>query len=225
MVRQRADETIKYAVDNLKRDFFTRDPEDIIAIWLFKDRRSYETGSRKLFSETHVSPYGYYSARHHALLMNISSGRGTLVHEIVHPFMRTNFPLCPSWFNEGLASLFEQSIERDGHITGLTNWRLAGLKKLIREHQTLPFDQLFALSEPAFYGAPEGYNRYYGQSRYLCYYLQQRGLLIKYYQEFSAHVADDPTGLRSLKLVLGEKDLGKFQAEWEQYVLGLIHTR
>jgi len=28
-----------------------------------------------------------------------------LVHEIVHPFMRANFPECPAWFNEGLASL------------------------------------------------------------------------------------------------------------------------
>jgi len=47
------------------------------------------------------------------------------VHEIVHPFMAANFPDCPAWFNEGLASLYEQSSERDGKIIGLTNWRLA----------------------------------------------------------------------------------------------------
>ena len=32
-----------------------------------------------------------------------------LVHEMVHPFMDADFPACPAWFNEGLASLYEQS--------------------------------------------------------------------------------------------------------------------
>ena len=41
--------------------------------------------------------------------MNIATGGGTLVHEIVHPFMAANFEQCPSWFNEGLGSLYEQS--------------------------------------------------------------------------------------------------------------------
>ena len=51
-----------------------------------------------------------------ALVMNIATGGGTLVHEIVHPFMEANFPACPSWFNEGLGSLYEQSGARDGRI-------------------------------------------------------------------------------------------------------------
>ena len=34
--------------------------------------------------------------------MNISTGGGTLVHEIVHPFIEANFPACPPWLNEGL---------------------------------------------------------------------------------------------------------------------------
>ena len=48
--------------------------------------------------------------------MNISTGGGTLVHEIVHPFIQSNFPNCPSWFNEGLGSLYEQCRERNGKI-------------------------------------------------------------------------------------------------------------
>ena len=46
--------------------------------------------------------------------MNIATGGGTLVHEIVHPFVEANFPGCPTWFNEGLGSLYEQSAERKG---------------------------------------------------------------------------------------------------------------
>jgi hypothetical protein len=59
--------------------------------------------------------------------MNIQTGGGTLVHEIVLPFMEANFPQCPPWFNEGLGSLYEASSERDGEIIGLLNWRLKGL--------------------------------------------------------------------------------------------------
>jgi len=36
-------------------------------------------------------------------------------------------------FNEGLASLYEQSAERDGRIIGQTNWRLRGLQSAIRK--------------------------------------------------------------------------------------------
>ena len=40
-------------------------------------------------------------------IMNIATGGGTLVHEIVHPYVEANFPGCPAWFNEGLGSLYE----------------------------------------------------------------------------------------------------------------------
>jgi len=87
------------------------------AIWLFRDKASYATHALKTVSAIlRRRPYGYYSTQHRALLMNIATGGGTLVHEIVHPFMRANFPACPAWFNEGLGSLFEQSADREGHL-------------------------------------------------------------------------------------------------------------
>src|SRR5688572_2015553 len=85
LVRRRATNTVKWAVDMLKRDYFTRDPPAIIDIWLFKDKASYEKWTRELFQDTPTTPFGYYSPRHEALIMNMSTGGGTLVHEIVHP--------------------------------------------------------------------------------------------------------------------------------------------
>ncbi len=64
--------------------------------------------------------------------MDISTGGGTLVHEIVHPFIEANFPNCPPWLNEGLGSLYEQSGEVQGRIHGFTNWRLHGLQADIK---------------------------------------------------------------------------------------------
>ncbi len=126
-----AEQTVKWAVDRLKQDYFTKDPNHILDIWLFKDEASYKKHTRLLFGEDPTTPYGYYSSRHKALIMNIATGGGTLVHEIVHPFIEANFPACPPWLNEGLGSLYEQCGEKDGHIHGFTNWRLPGLQRAI----------------------------------------------------------------------------------------------
>ncbi len=221
VVRLRATNTVKWAVDKLKQDYFQRDPAEVIDIWLFKDAASYTNHARQLFHDTPTTPFGYYSPEHRALIMNIATGGGTLVHEIVHPFMRANFPDCPAWFNEGLASLYEQSSERQGHIRGKINWRLKGLESAIKAGKTISFEQLTATSDTEFYGGRNGYNEHYAQSRYLCYYLQEKGLLRKFYHEFVANAKRDPTGLQTLKRVLGEEDMAVFQRKWEKFVLGL----
>jgi hypothetical protein len=218
-VRIRAQGTVAWAVQRLKADYFAKDPPEIISVWLFKDQESYERNTQAIFGCEPHTPFGWYSSADQALIMNIATGGGTLVHEIVHPFMRANFPECPDWFNEGLASLYEQSEEKGGHIHGRTNWRLAGLQQAIREGKLISFEALTATTTGRFYNADKGSN--YAQARYLCYYLQGRGLLVKFYREFVANHKDDPTGYETLKAVLGEQDMAAFQKRWEAYVLGL----
>ena len=128
-VQEHADGTVKWAVSRLKQDFFPNDPTEILDIWLFKDAASYEKHARLLFGETPTTPYGYYSRAHKALIMNINTGGGTLVHEIVHPFMEANFPACPPWLNEGMGSLYEQCGDADGHIHGFTELAFARTAK------------------------------------------------------------------------------------------------
>lgn len=218
-VQARATNTVKWAVDKLKARYFPRDPQFIIDIWLFKDKNSYEQHAEKLFGTKPHTPYGYYSAEHRALVMNISTGGGTLVHEIVHPFMATNFPQCPSWFNEGLASLYEQSGEEHGEIVGHVNWRLPGLQETIRAGRLPKFEELCATTTDEFYHHDQGAN--YGQARYLCYYLQEQGLLKDFYHEFRANVKHDAGGYKTLQAVLKESDMADFQKRWEAWVLGL----
>ena len=125
VVESRARDIAAWAVRRLKQEYFTAGPPDILDVWLFKNDESYRHHARELFGEEPSTPYGYYSPRHRAIVLNIATGGGTLVHEIVHPFVHADFPSCPTWFNEGLASLYEQSGEQDGRIRGYTNWRLA----------------------------------------------------------------------------------------------------
>jgi hypothetical protein len=217
VVRQRARQTVGWAVEKLKESYFTEDPSVIIDVWLFKDRESYENNLARLWGETPSTPFGYYSSRRRALVMNISTGSGTLVHEIVHPFMEANFPDCPDWFNEGLASLYEQCGEDEqGRIHGFTNWRLEGLQKAIRGGRLQTFEQLTSRN---FYGDDDGTN--YAMARYLCYYLQQQGKLRGFYRDLVTNSSADPSGYLTLQKCLDRPDMEDFQSEWESYVMKL----
>ncbi len=218
-VKDRAEKTVKWAVDKLKKSYFDRDPNEILDIWLFKDKASYETHAQRIFDDKPTTPFGYFSAVHRALIMNISTGSGTLVHEIVHPLMAANFSACPSWFNEGLASLYEHCGEAAGRIKGYPNWRLPSLQRAIKKDTVPPFATLCATTTEEFYHKDPGTN--YSQARYLCYYLQEHGLLEKYYKEFHAAAADDPTGYKTLQKVLGVSDMKKWQTGWQEWVAKL----
>src|SRR5688572_5556986 len=168
-VRRHAERVVGWSVQRLKAEYFAADPDEILDVWLFKDDASYRKHAKRLFGHEPTTPYGYYSPSDKALVMNIATGGGTLVHEIVHPFVRANFPKCPAWFNEGLGSLYEACDETDGRIRGLVNWRLRGLQRAIKDNDVPSFEQLMATSDEAFYTKDPGTN--YAQARYLCYYL------------------------------------------------------
>lgn len=219
LVEQRAQSTVRWAVDRLKAAYFAHDPKAIIDVFLFKDESSYRQNAWELFRDKPDTPYGYYSSDDRAMVMNIATGGGTLVHEIVHPFIEANFPSCPSWFNEGLGSLYEQSAERGGRIVGLTNWRLAGLQKAIEKNRVPSFETLTHTTRHDFYERDPGTN--YAQARYLLYYLQEHGLLRRYYKAFFKARKSDPTGYATLKATLRASDMAAFKTKWERYVLDL----
>lgn len=219
MVERRATGTVRWAVDKLEQDFFDRPPKKILDVWLFKNRRSYEKHNRLLFGEVPDTPYGFYSPSHGALIMNIATGGGTLVHEIVHPYMEANVPNVPAWLNEGLGSLYEQSGQKNGHIIGYTNWRLHGLQETIASGHIPSFANIAAMSDAQFYADDTGTN--YAASRYLLYYLQEHGKLVPFFRAYLANRRRDPTGYRTLVRTLGVRDMAKFERKWARYVMRL----
>jgi hypothetical protein len=116
-------------------------------------------------------------------------------------------------------SLYEQCGERDGHIVGYTNWRLPKLQRAILDGTLPTFQELTSTTNYEFFSDDNGTN--YAQARYLCYYLQEQGKLIKFYGAFVANQRVDPTGYKTLKKTIGADDMEAFQKMWETFVLRL----
>jgi hypothetical protein len=211
--------TVRWAADHLEAELFDHRPARILDIFLFDTASSYRHGAETLSQDPPDTPYGFYSPDADALIMNIATGGGTLVHEIVHPYVEADFPNAPPWLNEGLGSLYEQSDERDGHIVGLPNWRLPGLQAALRAGHVPSFRELTALGEGAFYADDTGVD--YAASRYLLYWLQQKGKLRDFYRSFRDARDRDPTGFATLSAALGVDDADDARADWEAFVLHL----
>jgi len=213
-----ARQTVGWAVAHLKRMYFERDPKQIVDIWLLRDADSYAHYVPILTGSDPVTPYGFYIPKLQGLYMNIQTGGGTLVHELVHPFIESNFPQCPPWFNEGLASLYEQCGERQGKMVGYTNWRLEGLQQAIHQGTLGGFPELMKMNSADFYGP--GSARHYAQARYLCLYLQEQGQLQEFYHRLSRQ-PDPSGGAETLRQLLQIQDWQAFQKQWQSWVLKL----
>lgn len=206
---------VDWVVRLVEKDFFDKQPDKILVIWLFRNINTYKAGAKKFFDDSPDTPYGYYSSEDNALIMNIGPGAGTLSHELVHPYIEANFPDAPSWFNEGLASLYEQPRERDGHMWGTTNWRLPGLTAMIKKGTLPPLATLLSTSRDEFYAAEFDA---YAYARFLCQYLQDKGKLREFYRAFLAD--KDHTGVTALEKILGKR-LVDFQPEFDKWALSL----
>lgn len=217
-VRAYRDRTILAATRCLRAQFFAKPPAEPVLILLFESADPYKRLAKKWFDDDDVPHYGFF--RHdNIMLMNVGTGTGTLVHELTHALIKPDFPAVPSWFNEGLASLYEQcSLGADDTIRGHENWRLAGLQKAIRDARLRPLAQL--IEDRNFYQAEHvGVN--YAQARYLMMYLQEKGLLRTYYARFRDGAVEDPTGLKTLKTLVAPQSLEDFEKEWRGWLMKL----
>lgn len=210
------DRTILAAKEALEAAYFKKHVEQPILILLFKDADSYQKLAKEWFDDDDVPHYGFYRHADRTMLMNITTGGGTLVHELVHALIAPDFPDVPDWFNEGFASLYEQCNINDGTITGLPNWRLPALQKAIRAGKLRP---LVEMMEDDDFRNEDRVGINYAHARYLIYYLQQAGKLKMFYTRFRDNVKDDPTGVETLKAVLAPKSLEQFDKEWQAWVL------
>jgi hypothetical protein len=214
------DQTILAAARALHAMYFDTEPSEPVLILLFESRGPYARLAKEWFDHDDVPHYGFYRRRENVMLMNVGTGTGTLVHELVHALIAPDFPAVPDWFNEGLGSLFEQcSIGRDHRsIIGHENWRLPALKQAIRKDELRSLREM--IEDESFYD-PGRVGMNYAHARYLLMYLQEQGKLADYYARFRENAADDPTGVQTLQALVRPQTLEAFEKDWRKWVLSL----
>jgi hypothetical protein len=207
--------TIDRAVECFYNDYFETRPSEATTIFLFKNDDTYRYWAKKLYDDDDLSRYGYYKPADRTMLMNINTGTGTLVHEMTHALVRYDFPDIPSWFNEGMGSLYERCSLNNKTILGYVNWRLPALQDAIEDRSYTSLDKLVKNGWNEFYGDRSDVN--YAQARYLCMYLQENNLLRKYYKLFRDTYNDDNTGKTQLEKITG-RSIDELDAEYVSWV-------
>jgi hypothetical protein len=199
----------------LVRDYFDAKGKKAVTVYVFRDERSYAAHLRLLFNMEPISPYGHYGHSQRYIVVNYDTGPGTLVHELTHALMAPDFPQAPIWVSEGIASLYEQCRVEEDTLKGDPNWRLPELLDALANKTVTPLDVLLGLSVRNFRRDHE--SLHYAESRYFCKYMEEKGVLRKFYHLFRDGYSQDNTGLKFVLQAFG-KSLPEVESGWHSWL-------
>ena len=210
-------ETIAPTARALAIAYFDRLPDKPISIVLLSGDEAYQSCVERLDGQRRAEFAGYYERRDHRIVVNTETGEGTIAHELAHALGHFDFPDMPEWFDEGLASLYEEARFSDDRlrISGMPNWRRRYLLPALQKGTLRPLESLIAEAHVR----PNQQAVDYAHARYFCLFLQERGLLEPFYRKFRLAVAGDPTGLRTLHALFDVNDLAPIDDEFRASAL------
>ncbi len=212
-------EELKYLAENyvlkpariMWSNYFNNKPDRVLTILLLYGQQSYRKWSESLFGHAEIPYFGYHTRGNNTLIMDITTGSGTLIHELTHALIIFDFPQVSDWFNEGLASLHEGCTVEKNTLKALVNWRLPLLHKSIKKKKLRSLKDL--LTKDDFYKNMKARN--YAQARYFIMYTQEQGYLKKLYHQLVENwQRNSEKRLSDDKIV--EKCFGKSLAEIEK---------
>ena len=203
----------------LRLAYFDAPIHEPVTLLLFSGERAYRNAARTLDHRNTASYYGYYVRPERRIVLNIGTGEGTLSHELAHALGHFDFPDMPEWFDEGLASMYEEAdFTEDGlQLVGVSNWRLNHLLQAIQNRRLQTLESLFVSGRIR----SERQEVDYAHARYFCLYLQDRGILPFFYRKFRSSVAEDPGGLRTLCEIFDTPNLDPVDRDFRRWVIEL----
>jgi len=144
-----------------------------------------------------------------------------VIHEFTHALhyadMHARRQEHPIWLIEGLATLFESSDHDAGSVKPRHNHRLLVAQQAARQHALLPWPALMSLNHPQFMARAQ---LAYAEARYVLFYLHQKGLLKRFYDEYTAegNYARDKAAIESVQVVFG-KPIEEVERDWRRWLL------
>ena len=215
-------ETIVPSVRALEYSYFETPPTQPISVVLLSNEAAFRAAAKALDHRTVNSLYGYYLDSERRLLVNLATGNGSLAHELTHALANADFPDIPEWFDEGLASLHEQShFSDDGlQLIGTTNWRLYYLLQAERNGRLRPVSQLIAYQD-----IRAGHEEIdYAHARSFCTSLQSPGIQAGFCRPFRDGQPEDELGLQALTTLLSPQSLAEIDSHFRDW-LGRLHDQ
>jgi hypothetical protein len=212
------DGTIQPAARVLQLDYFDREPTEPITILILSSEDGFRRVSRHFGRNQQRTEYsGLYHRAQRTILINLQTGLGTVTHELTHGLAHADFPAMPEWFDEGLASLHEESeFSANGQrLLGRDNWRIRFLLEAEKRGCWKSVSEL--LDQP--FADPNVAALDYALARYVCLYLQERGLLPAFYRKCRSLNDTDPTGRAALLKLLPEAGLDELERDFRTWVL------
>ncbi|MEO8512412.1 MAG: hypothetical protein ABI543_02510 [Ignavibacteria bacterium] len=211
------DTDIRNTVEAMTNNYVNKLPDIVTPIYLFSEYDDYKEFVLKNYDipENDISPYGFFKISKNVIVIRYVSWKGSILHEITHRFIKADFPNAPSWFDEGFASLNEKSVYKNGNLIGDFSLRIIPLRRAINEDTYTGLQYLMETNDNELYGKRAPY--YYAQARYLLMYLQENGMLDKYYRNFRDTHENDNTGISQIKEITG-KSLVELDEEYLNYI-------
>ena len=196
--------------------FFDASPSEPITIIAFADEVRFRDFALRTDRRKADSYYGYYLRPQRRIVGNVSAGSGTLAHVLTHALAHFVFRQLPEWFDEGLASLFEQSEFTDNarRLCGTDNWRVHQVLRAIHDNHLRP---TFDLANSGLRTEHQAID--YAQARYLCLYLQDQQLLEPYYRKLRSQTVVDPTGWHTLASLLDLEKPADVDTDFRRWIV------
>jgi hypothetical protein len=198
---------------------FTKRPDRAVSAFIFDAQGPFDAHCRALVGANPEPLLGAYSLKTRTICVNAGPGASTLVHEMVHPIIQTDFPHAPAWIDEAIASLYESPIfPKQGEIEGVTNWRLARLQHALdsaADKDKLRVDALFVMSDADFRG--RDIDLHYAVARFFAQWLDARRALWPFYCGWRDGYTDDKSGEKAFRAAVGTMP-AEVNGEWIAWV-------
>ena len=200
----------------LNVSYFDTKPDQPVTIVALSSQQRYQQVARDLDQRQTGSYYGYFMADELRIVLNLTTGSGTLGHELTHALAEVDYPDMPEWFDEGLASLHEQCefSDQGNRLLGTTNWRVQILLSALERNQLPPLNDLVVQARIR----TDREALTYAYARCFCLYLQQKNLLSPFYRKLRTNQASDTTGRLTLCQILNVDDLSAVDAEFREWL-------
>ncbi|NQT52046.1 PDZ domain-containing protein [bacterium] len=199
------------------RDLFQNKPQRPLFIVLLTAADSpkvFRRGIGGMFNPAAMTLFCSDMPAHKLLRMSVVIHEFT--HALHHADMGARHQRHPIWLVEGLATLFE-SADRNGTVVPRHNHRLAFAQQAAREGRLLSWAALMKLNHVQFMLRAQ---LAYAQARYMLFYMHEKGLLKRFYDEYTAreNYAKDRSAIDSFQVVFG-KPIEEVERDWRAWLL------